>query len=108
MGLLTERGAPGWHPASDNIRKTCESVVLECIKRGINITELAIQYSISNPAIATTLVSSANPENMKKNIAYANSSFNSQTLHEVLELLKPIHNHNFTRGRSENQDPILA
>ena len=108
MGLLTERGAPGWHPASNNIRKICESVVLECKKRGINITELAIQYSISNPAIATTLVSSANPENMKKNIAYANSSFNSQTLHEVLELLKPIHNHNFTRGRSENQDPILA
>jgi L-galactose dehydrogenase len=26
----------------------------------------------------------------------------------VLELLKPIHNHNFTRGRPENLDPIIA
>jgi L-galactose dehydrogenase len=108
MGLLTERGAPSWHPATENIKKICAAVVIECKKRGINITELAIQYSISNPAIATTLVSSANPENMKKNIAYANSALNPQDLYEVLELLKPIHNHNFTRGRSENQDPILA
>ncbi|MEY3775769.1 MAG: hypothetical protein RLZZ129_2549, partial [Verrucomicrobiota bacterium] len=27
---------------------------------------------------------------------------------KVREILRPIHNHNFTRGRPENRDPILA
>jgi L-galactose dehydrogenase len=27
---------------------------------------------------------------------------------KVFEVLKPIHNHNFTRGRPENRDAIIS
>jgi hypothetical protein len=27
---------------------------------------------------------------------------------KVLDLLKPIHNHNFTRGLPANRDPLIA
>ncbi len=79
-----------------------------CQAAGIDIVKLAIQFATAHPGIATTLVSSANPENIRRNIAYASEPLDRELLARVLELLRPIHNHNFTRGRPENRDPILA
>ena len=71
MGLLTERGAPAWHPASEAIQAGVRRAVEFCKARGINIVELAIQFSISNPDIATTLVGTAESQLMLDNIRYA-------------------------------------
>jgi len=107
MGLLTERGAPGWHPASQEIQAGCRRAVDYCRQRGINIVELAIQFSISNPDIATTLVGTANSQNMLDNIRYAEKPLDREKLNAVLEVLRPIRNFNFTRGLEENRDPII-
>ncbi|MCX5658499.1 MAG: aldo/keto reductase, partial [Planctomycetota bacterium] len=53
MGLLTERGAPAWHPASRAIQEGCRRAVEHCRRKGINIVELAIQFAVAEPAIAT-------------------------------------------------------
>jgi L-galactose dehydrogenase len=108
MGLLTERGAPSWHPAGWTIQDTCRRAVEFCKERGINIVELAIQFAVANPDIATTLIGSANPENMLANIRYAEGPLDQHKLAAVMEVLRPIHNFNFTRGRAENQDPIVG
>ena len=108
MGLLTERGTPTWHPASDTIKAGCRRAVEFCKQRGVNIVELAIQFSISNPDIATTLVGTANSHNMLDNIRYAGNPLDREKLNAVLEVLRPIHNFNFTRGLEENCDPIRS
>lgn len=106
MGLLTERGAPAWHPASPAIQAGCRRAVDFCRREGLDIVQLAIQFSIHHPGIATTLVGSANPANMAKNIHYAESPIDFAAMAAVLEVLRPIHNHSFTRGRPENRDPL--
>jgi len=108
MGLLTERGAPPWHPAPAPIVECCRKAVDFCRSVGADIVKLAVQFSISHPEIATTLVGTANPENMRKNIAYAEAPIEHELIAKVREILAPIHNHNFTRGRPENQDTILC
>ena len=45
---------------------------------------------------------------MRDNIAYANEPLDEALLAEVREILKPIHNHNFTRGLAQHRDPIRA
>lgn len=107
MGLLTERGTPNWHPASESIKAGCRKAVDLCTARGWNIVELAIQFSISNPAIATTLVGTADPQNILDNIKYATTTPDPEKMLAVLNCLAPIRNHNFTRGLPENRDPIL-
>jgi L-galactose dehydrogenase len=106
MGLLTERGAPEWHPASDVIQAGCRKAVEFCKAEGLDIVKLAIQFSIQHPGFATTLVGTASPENMEANIRYAESPIDFAAMAAVLEVLKPIHNVNFTRGRPENRDPL--
>lgn len=108
MGLLTERGVPSWHPAPPTIVNACSRAVGHCQSIGEDIVKLAVQFSISHPAIATTLVGTANPDNIRKNIAYAEEPMNQELLAKARDILAPIHNHNFTRGRPENRDPILC
>ena len=108
MGLLTPRGAPDWHPAPAPIAACARRAVDYCRSVGADIVKLAIQFAIAHPAIATTLVGSANPENIRRNIGYADEPVDFELMARVLEILKPIHNHNFTRGRPENRDPIVG
>jgi L-galactose dehydrogenase len=108
MGLLTSRGVPDWHPAPVRLVATARRAVEYCQSVGVDIVKLAIQFSVAHPAIATTLVSSANPQNIRRNIAWACEPPDPEVLAHVLRLLQPVRNHNFTRGRPENQDAILA
>ncbi|MBE2214309.1 MAG: aldo/keto reductase [Opitutaceae bacterium] len=108
MGLLTERGVPAWHPAPPRMVEVAREAVKFCRARGVDIVKLAIQFAISHPGIATTLVGSASPENIRKNIVYAEAPLEQELIDEVRAILRPIHNHNFTRGRPENRDPIIG
>lgn len=108
MGLLTERGAPSWHPAPPAMIAGAKRAVEYCQSIGADIVKLAVQFCVAHPGIATTLIGSANPENIRKNVAYADEPIDFELMAKVLERLKPIHNHNFTRGRPENRDPIIS
>ena len=107
MGLLTERGVPAWHPASAEIIAACRSAAQHCRARGADITQLAVQFACSHADIATTLVGTALPENMRRNLAYLETPIDQTLLAEVREILSPIQNCNFTRGRPEHRDPLL-
>lgn len=108
MGLLTTRGVPTWHPAPAAMVTVARKAAEYCQSVGADIVKLAVQYCVADPRIATTLVGSANPSNIAKNIAWAMEPIDFELMAHVLEILRPIHNHNFTRGRTENCDPIVS
>jgi L-galactose dehydrogenase len=102
MGLLSNRGSPAWHPAPQTVKETCAKAAAHCREKGASIEKLAVQFTLTDCDIATTLVSSADPENMKRNVAWANEPIDTTLLHEVQAILKPIHNITWTSGRPEN------
>lgn len=108
MGLLTQRGVPSWHPAPPAIVEGCRKAVEFCQLNGVDIVKLAVQFSIAHPRIATTLIGTANPENIRRNVGWAMEEPDFELIGQVLAILRPIHNHNFTRGRPENRDPISS
>ena len=88
MGLLSQRGAPAWHPAGKDLHKACARAAAFCQEQGYPIEKLAIQFSTSyNPRIATTLFSSANPENVLKNIKYVNEPMDTDLVKEVQKII---------------------
>ena len=88
MGLLSSRGAPDWHPAEKPLREACAKAAEFCVSKGYPIEKLAIQFSTSlNPQIATTLFSSANPQNVLKNIGYVNDPMDEQLVKEVQAII---------------------
>lgn len=87
MGLLGTRGVPDWHPAPKALVEACAKAVAHCNAKGYPAEKLAIQYAISNPRIATTLFSSANPDNVRKNLAYAAEPIDWELVKEVQEII---------------------
>lgn len=101
MGLLSTRPAAEWHPASGEIQRLCKQAAEHCAVKGTDIAKLAVQYATANERIPTTLVSTANPDNIRKNIAWTDEPIDIELLQEVLEILKPIHNKSWISGRPE-------
>jgi aryl-alcohol dehydrogenase-like predicted oxidoreductase len=89
MGLLTERGAPAWHPAPAPLQRLSGKAAEYCKSKGSSIEQLAISYSVQNPRIATTLFSTTNPENVLKTIQYANTPLDMNLLGEVQKIFEP-------------------
>ena len=88
MGLLSQRGAPAWHPAGKDLQRACAKAAAYCQEKGYPIDKLAIQFSTSlNPRIASTLFSSANPQNVLKNISYVNEPIDEQLVSEVQTII---------------------
>ena len=102
MGLLTQRGTPDWHPAPARIKEVCAQAAAFCRRRGVDIAQLAMQFALANPHIHTTLVGTANPDNIRKNVAWIEEPPDHALLKEVQALLAPIHNQTWRAGRPEN------
>lgn len=87
MGLLSQRGVPAWHPAPASLVEACRRAVEHCSAKGYPIEKLAMQFSVSEPRIATTLFSSANPANVAKNIAFVSEQPDMELVREVKQII---------------------
>ena len=88
MGLLSQRGAPDWHPAPQPLRDACREAAEFCSRQGYSIEKLAMQYSTHlNPRIATTLFSSTNPDNVLRNIEYVEEAPDMELVAEVRRII---------------------
>ncbi|HZO89777.1 MAG TPA: aldo/keto reductase [Chthonomonadaceae bacterium] len=105
MGLLTEGGPPSWHPASEEIKAACARAAAHCRSKGRDITQLALQFAVSEPRIATTLVGMASAALVRKNAAWIAEPIDRELLAEVQAILAPIHNKTWPSGRPENNAP---
>ena len=87
MGLLSQRGVPSWHPAPKALVDACQKAVQHCLSKDYPIEKLAVQYSVSNPRIAATLFSSANPANVLKNLRYIEEPIDWNLVDEVKDII---------------------
>jgi L-galactose dehydrogenase len=102
QGLLTNHELPAWHPAPPEVRKACAAAAAFCRSQGTDIAKLAMQFSVSNPGIPTTLVGTADPANIEKDIKWIEEPMDKAVLAKVQELLSGIKDRGWILGRPEN------
>jgi L-galactose dehydrogenase len=102
MRLLTQEGPPAWHPATAEVQAKCAEAAAFCEQQGVDLASLALQFSVAQPDIHTTIVGTANPERILENIRQIEEPLDQALLSKVLEILKPIHNVTWPSGRPEN------
>lgn len=88
MGLLTARGAPGWHPAHfvPEIMAACAAAIGHCKEQGVDISKLAMHFTLRNSRIPTTLVTSSNRGRMASNTAAVSETLNETEERVLAEL----------------------
>jgi L-galactose dehydrogenase len=102
MGLLTQRGAPAWHPAPSEIQMRCAEAATFCRNKGVDLAKLAIQFAVARQPIATTVVGISSVDEMTRNVRWAFEPPDEELLAAVMRLLAPVHNHSWPSGRPEN------
>ena len=103
--LLTNAPLPEWHKATPFVRETCEKAAAHCTAAGIDIAQLALQFSIANEEMTTCITGSANQARIRQWAEWAEIPLDETLVAEVQDILKPIHNWFYTEGRPENNDP---
>ncbi len=104
--LLTNAPLPPWHKATDQVRSVCRQAAEHCQSKGIDIAQLAVQYSIAHSDMTTCITGSANPNRVRQWAQWAEKPMDEELLNEVLEILEPIHNWFYIEGRPENNDNL--
>lgn len=102
MRLLTREGPPSWHPAPADVTAKCAEAAAFCSSQGADLAKLALQFSVANPDIHTTVVGTASPERILENIRQIDDPLDPALLSKVQEILRPIHNVTWPSGRPEN------
>ena len=87
MGLLSQRGAPAWHPAPAPLQEACRRAAAHCTAAGYPIERLAVEFSVQEPRIASNLFSTTRAENVRANLAWAAGSPDPELLAQVREIL---------------------
>lgn len=102
--LLTNAPLPEWHKATPEVRDTVHQAAQLCASRGVDIAQLALQFSIAHPDMTTCVTGSANPKRVAQWVDWAEQPLDTELLAEVQAILAPIHNWFYIEGRPENND----
>ncbi len=73
-----------------------------CASRGVDIAQLALQFSLAHPGIATTIAGSANPQNIENWARWSEMPLDTQLLAEVQAIFAPVKNIGHVEGLPEN------
>ena len=100
--LLTHATLPTWLKEPVEVIAAAQEAAQLCKNRGVDIAQLALQFSIANPDMTTTIAGSANPDNIRKWAQWAESPMDQELLNDVLEIFRPVKNIGHPEGLKEN------
>jgi aryl-alcohol dehydrogenase-like predicted oxidoreductase len=100
--LLTNAELPAWLKESDEVKAAARTAAKLCTDRGVDIAQLAIQFSCEHPGLATTIAGSANPTNIRKWAEWLEQPIDRSLLEEVLAIFASVKNSSHLEGLPEN------
>lgn len=100
--LLTRAPLPGWLKEPDEVKEAARKAAELCARNGVDIAKLALQFSVANPDIATTVAGSANPENIRNWAKWISEPLDLWLLREVQAIFRSVKNIGHLEGLPKN------
>ncbi len=100
--LLTNAPLPAWLKEPESVKQAARQAAAHCQSRGVDIAQLALQFSLAHPDITTTVAGSANPQNIRNWAKWAAEPLDAQLLAEVQAIFAPVRNLGHAEGLPEN------
>ena len=102
MGIITERGAPDWHPAPQAVRDAGQRIVAICKARGLDASEVALRFCLDQPDVASTLVGLSSRGHVERNLKALEMKIDAELLAEIAETVAPVKDLTWPSGKAEN------
>ncbi len=105
MRVLTQTGAPDWHPAPQRVRCAAMEAAAFCQTQGADLADLALQFALAQPDVATTLVGMSKVRHVQANLRLVGTQPDPALLAHVQAILAPVQDVVWRSGYPENDDP---
>jgi L-galactose dehydrogenase len=102
MGILTQEGAPAWHPAPQEVHRAARKAADLCRERGADIAEVAIRFCLEHPYVSSTLVGMGSEAQVKANLKLLRVQTDPVLVDEIRSVVGPAFNHVWPSGRPQN------
>ena len=100
--LLTDAPLPAWLKEPESVKAAAREAAALCRARGVPIAKLALQFSLLDRRVATTVAGSANPANIRDWAAWAAEPIDGELLADVRRVFAPVRNVGHVEGLPEN------
>ena len=100
--LLTNAPLPDWLKEPEEVKAAAREAAQLCHREGVDIAQLALQFSCAHEDIATCVAGSANPENIRKWAEWLAKPLPQDLLEAVLKTFDPVKNIGHLEGLPEN------
>jgi L-galactose dehydrogenase len=102
MGMLTENGAPEWHPAEPAVHAASRRAEAVCRAHGVSLPEVALRFCLAHPYVSSTLVGMATRQQVDENLRALNSVDDEELIAEIEAVIVQDQNVVWPSGREEN------
>ena len=100
--LLTNAPLPDWLKEPEEVKDAAREAAKLCQDEGVDIAQLALQFSCAHEDIATCVAGSANPENVRKWAEWLEKPIPEDLLAAVLRIFESVRNIGHHEGLPEN------
>jgi aryl-alcohol dehydrogenase-like predicted oxidoreductase len=100
--LLTNAPLPAWLKEPEEVKAAARRAAELCSSRGTDIAKLALQFSVVNPDITTTIAGSANPDNIRNWARWIEQPLDEVLLRDLQKIFSPVRNIGHVEGLREN------
>lgn len=104
LRILTERGAPQWHSAPEEVKEVGVKVASLCRSAGVDVADVALKFCFDYRYCASTLVGMSKTRHVRKNLAAFAFETPPDLLRRIETLVEPVKNRIWPTGLPENQD----
>lgn len=108
MGILTDKGAPEWHPAPRKVKDAGRRVVAFCRQHGAEPAVVALRFCLDHPYAASTLVGMASARHVRDNLRALETELDPELLKSIQQIVRPVKDAVWASGRPENADYATA
>ena len=100
--LLTDAPLPHWLKEPEAVKAAARTAADLCRARGSSIAKLALQFSIANADIATTVAGSASPANIREWARWVAEPLDEELVRDVQAIFAAVKNVGHPEGLAEN------
>jgi L-galactose dehydrogenase len=104
MRILTQTGAPDWHPAPEAVKQAGRQVAELCRAAGTDVSAVALRFCLDHPYVATTLVGMSKQRHVETNLRAMAAKPDPALMQRIQKIVAPVFNATWPSGRPPNYD----
>ncbi|WP_080057507.1 aldo/keto reductase [Spirosoma aerolatum] len=103
--ILSDAPIPPWQSSPPEVKAIQPKLIALCREYGLVLSDVALNYAVRHPVIATTIVGMSEQHQVEQNLRALDIHVPDELLQRVEKLVAPVKNQMWFEGKPENNIP---